>query len=354
MTPPVISVVIDTFNHERYIEKAIVSVLEQDFPQSDVEILVVDDGSTDRTPEIVRKFEPKVRLLQKSNGGQASAINFGTAHAKGMLVAFLDGDDIWLPNKLSRVAKEFAKEPRPVLAYHKFYFWDVREDYTWDPGFFNDVSGDVLADRRKLLTYRAAPTSSLVFRREILERLMPIPEACSFLWDAYAVSTAIFLGPVAAVGECLARNTVHGENLWFAERGQPNPQILRRRIKVREAAIDSMRKWLALNVSPSSRPEAEVLLEIWRVIQQTDEFQLKPPGRLELFRFHIRKNRLERAVRSPMLRSINCLNALGSLATGYKHFSLLNAGWHKLDRGKERLFSSIAGRPARGAGEPIK
>jgi glycosyltransferase involved in cell wall biosynthesis len=354
MTAPYISVVIDTFNHERYIEQAIVSVREQDFPRSDIEILVVDDGSTDRTPEIVRKFEPYVRLLRKPNGGQASAINFGTAHAKGALVAFLDGDDLWLSNKLSRVAKEFEKEPLPVLAYHRFSFWDVRDNYIWDPGFFNDVSGDVLADRRKLLTYKAAPTSSLVFRREILERLMPIPEECSFLWDAYAVSTAIFLGPVAAVAECLARNTVHGDNLWFAERGQANPEILRRRIKVREAAIESIRKWLELNASPSSRPSVHVLLEIWRVIQETDEFQLKPPGRIELFRFHMRKNRLEKDVRGRKLRAINCFNAFGSLATGYKHFSLLDTGWTKLDQGKERLSSLIAGRLRREGRKSIK
>ncbi|MGA7223088.1 MAG: glycosyltransferase, partial [Candidatus Acidiferrales bacterium] len=59
---PTVTVLIDTFNHERFIEEAIVSVLEQDFPASEIQILVVDDGSTDRTSEIVRKFEPHVRL----------------------------------------------------------------------------------------------------------------------------------------------------------------------------------------------------------------------------------------------------------------------------------------------------
>ncbi|MGH7836756.1 MAG: glycosyltransferase family 2 protein, partial [Candidatus Binataceae bacterium] len=75
MGQPIISVVVDTYNQERYIEQAIVSVLEQDFPAADMEILVVDDGSTDRTPEIVHKFAPRVRLLRKKNGGQASAFN---------------------------------------------------------------------------------------------------------------------------------------------------------------------------------------------------------------------------------------------------------------------------------------
>ncbi len=71
MTRPYVTVLIDTYNHERFIEQVITSVLEQDFPAADREILVVDDGSTDRTPDLVRRFEPHVRLLRKPNGGQA-------------------------------------------------------------------------------------------------------------------------------------------------------------------------------------------------------------------------------------------------------------------------------------------
>src|SRR5260370_12749644 len=97
------SVLIDTYNHERFIEKAIVSALEQDFPAADREIIVVDDGSTDRTAEIVRKFEPRVRLLGKENGGQASAFNAGIPECKGEIGAFLDGDDLWASHKLTTV-----------------------------------------------------------------------------------------------------------------------------------------------------------------------------------------------------------------------------------------------------------
>ncbi|MGB6832549.1 MAG: glycosyltransferase, partial [Candidatus Acidiferrum sp.] len=75
MTKPFVSILIDTYNHEKFIEQAIVSALEQDFPAAEREIIVVDDGSSDGTPEIVRKFEPQVRLVRKANGGQASAFN---------------------------------------------------------------------------------------------------------------------------------------------------------------------------------------------------------------------------------------------------------------------------------------
>src|ERR1700678_2541390 len=108
---PRITIIIDTYNHERYVEQAIVSVLDQDFPEAETEILVIDDGSTDRTPEIVRKFEPRVRLLRKENGGQASAFNAGIPEATGEIVAFLDGDDWWAPNKLSRVLETINADP---------------------------------------------------------------------------------------------------------------------------------------------------------------------------------------------------------------------------------------------------
>jgi len=113
-----VSVLIDTYNHERFIEQAIVSVLEQDFPAAEREIIVVDDGSTDRTPEIVKKFEPLVRLLGKENAGQASAFNAGIPECKGEIIAFLDGDDWWASNKLTRVVQAMAAEPSVGIVGH--------------------------------------------------------------------------------------------------------------------------------------------------------------------------------------------------------------------------------------------
>ena len=118
MTKPFVSVLIDTYNHVRFIEQAIVSVLEQDFPSTDREILVVDDGSTDGTAEVVRKFGADVRLLQKTNGGQGSAFNTGIPECRGEVVAFLDGDDWWAKQKLSRVVPVLAQNPDIGMVGH--------------------------------------------------------------------------------------------------------------------------------------------------------------------------------------------------------------------------------------------
>src|ERR1700751_4394876 len=124
MGTPAVTVLIDTYNHESYIEEAILSVLGQDFPRAEMEILVLDDGSTDRTPEIVRKFAPEVRLIQKPTGGQASAFNAGIHEATGEIVAFLDGDDWWAKEKLSVVTNYLGARPHVGIVGHGIYEFD--------------------------------------------------------------------------------------------------------------------------------------------------------------------------------------------------------------------------------------
>jgi len=113
-----VTVLIDTYNHERFVEQAITSVLEQDMSMADVEIVVVDDGSTDRTPEIVRSFEPRVRLIRKPNGGQASAFNIALPQTRGEMVAMLDGDDWWAKQKLRRALETLEANPDVGIVGH--------------------------------------------------------------------------------------------------------------------------------------------------------------------------------------------------------------------------------------------
>src|SRR5437870_8778124 len=121
MTRPVISVLIDTYNHEGFIEQALVSVLEQGLSAEEMEVIVVDDGSADNTSAIVRKFAPRVRYLFKPNGGQASAFNAGIPEMRGEIASFLDGDDWWVPNKLSKTVEQLARNPDIGVVGHGYY-----------------------------------------------------------------------------------------------------------------------------------------------------------------------------------------------------------------------------------------
>jgi glycosyltransferase involved in cell wall biosynthesis len=101
MTPPV-SILTAVYNSEPFIERTIGAVLAQTF--GDFEWIVVDDGSTDRTPEIVAAIDdPRVRLIRRTNGGPSAARNTGLEHVRAELVALLDHDDVWAPERLERL-----------------------------------------------------------------------------------------------------------------------------------------------------------------------------------------------------------------------------------------------------------
>jgi glycosyltransferase involved in cell wall biosynthesis len=95
---PLISVIIPTYNHSQFLEEAIQSVLAQEY--QNLEIIVIDDGSTDGTREILSKYQGKVICIFQSNKGPSAARNRGIKVARGQYVAFLDSDDVWMPNKL--------------------------------------------------------------------------------------------------------------------------------------------------------------------------------------------------------------------------------------------------------------
>jgi glycosyltransferase involved in cell wall biosynthesis len=179
MLKPAVTVLIDTYNHERFIEEAIVSVLEQDFPAAEKEILVVDDGSPDRTPEIVRKFEPHVRLLRKENGGQASAFNAGIPEARGEIVALLDGDDWWAKEKPAVVTDYLAGRPHIGIVGHGIYEVDSGTNKTSAtiPQHAREISFDTVSGGTffsQMMCFFG--TSRVTIRWNVLDRVLPIPE----------------------------------------------------------------------------------------------------------------------------------------------------------------------------------
>lgn len=225
------SVLIDTYNHERFIEQAIVSALEQDFPASDREIIVVDDGSTDRTPEIVKEFAPQVRLLRKENGGQASAFNAGIPECRGEIIAFLDGDDWWAPGKLRRVSEVLAAESRVGLVGHGIV--NVQRDgreqtESLREGFRFQVN---TLESARLFRRRGAflGTSRMTIRAELLRQVGAVPEAIEIQADEYLFTLTAALAEVQILPEALTYYRLHQANS-FQVAGR-DPQKLRRKQK---------------------------------------------------------------------------------------------------------------------------
>jgi glycosyltransferase involved in cell wall biosynthesis len=238
MAKPFVSILIDTYNHEKFIEQAIVSALEQDFPASDREIIVVDDGSSDRTPDLVRKFEPHVRLLRKQNGGQASAFNAGIPECKGEIVSFLDGDDWWVSNKLQLVSSVLEKNPEVGTVGHGLY-----EVYSDD----RPLAIAVPANRTllhlqdvptaRLFTYMRCflGTSRITIRRKLLDQILPFPQELVIEADEYMFTLAPALASVLVLDKPLFFYRYHEGNL-FQYSGKDDKKTRRKR-EVLEALL---------------------------------------------------------------------------------------------------------------------
>ena len=107
---PSLSVLVPAYNEEKMIERAIEGLLETDYP--DKEIVVIDDGSTDKTLEIANRYKSKVKVLHKENGGKASALNYGITFAKGEIIVIVDADTIVGRNALKQLVKGFGKNEK--------------------------------------------------------------------------------------------------------------------------------------------------------------------------------------------------------------------------------------------------
>ncbi|MBE9178914.1 glycosyltransferase family 2 protein [Oculatella sp. LEGE 06141] len=116
-----VSVVIPVYNVERYIALTVQSVLNQTY--TDFELLIVDDGSPDRSSDICQQFDdPRIKLIQQQNRGLAGARNTGIRHAQGQYIAFLDGDDLWLPEQLEKQIAHLERSPDVGVSFCRSEF----------------------------------------------------------------------------------------------------------------------------------------------------------------------------------------------------------------------------------------
>lgn len=166
MMEGLVSVVIPVYNRENTIKRAIDSVLCQTY--ANLEVIIVDDGSTDNTVEIVKGYEDRrIRLIcQKENGGANKARNIGIANSRGEYIAFQDSDDEWLPDKLHIQINQM--ETKGYMACYSAYNFYENEIRLTVPFYYSNIEKYQTNLRNTLMRQNAIGMPTLVIRREVL------------------------------------------------------------------------------------------------------------------------------------------------------------------------------------------
>jgi glycosyltransferase involved in cell wall biosynthesis len=209
---PNASVIIPVYNGAAFISKAIASVLAQ--TERDLELIVVDDGSTDGTPALVEAMDdPRLRLVVQANAGPSAARNTGVKHAQAQWIGFLDADDWWLPEKLAATLRRARERPDAGLIYSSVLM--VNEQGEPYDVLHADVEGDVL--ERLLFGNRiVGGGSSAVLRRDVFDRVGHFDAAVRYGedWEMWLRTAAHF--PFAVIRDPLVcrvqRNDGYGTN----------------------------------------------------------------------------------------------------------------------------------------------
>lgn len=216
--PPLVSIIIDNYNYGRFLGKAIQSALGQTYHP--VEVIVVDDGSTDESRAVLAGYAGQLTAVLKDNGGQASAFNAGFARSRGEVVIFLDADDSLCPEVAAEVVAVFQADPEVVKVQYRLKVVDADGHATGQvqpPWHRRMASGDL---RRHLARFPDdivwQPTSGNAFAARVLRAVLPMPEAnyriCA---DYFLANLPALFGKVAALDTVGGCYRVHGANQHY-------------------------------------------------------------------------------------------------------------------------------------------
>lgn len=213
---PLVSIIINNYNYGRFLQDAIDSALNQTYPYA--EVIVVDDGSTDNSREIISSYGNRIVPVLKENGGQASAFNAGFAATKGDIICILDSDDTFLPEKVVEVVNVFSTHQDIGWCFHTLRLVDT------DTGASLRVSPKGSSQKcdfrlpiktRGQLTFRPPATSGLCFKRSLLQLMLPMPEAERVsIGDHYLKFMSSALSKGFFLNQVLAIQKVHSDNAF--------------------------------------------------------------------------------------------------------------------------------------------
>ena len=227
---PLVSVLINNYNYGRFLNDAIDSALNQTY--SNIEVIVVDDGSTDNSREIIASYGDKIIPIYQKNGGQGSAFNSGWKASNGDIICFLDSDDTFYPEKVQEcvnfILRKQASSPLTIVSHHldvvdqsgnslgymKTSRWKKYGSYS---NFYQ------FACKYKFVLFATSPTSGNVLTRELAERIFPIPEVRTSA-DDFVVRPGVVLGNLYYLEKNLGQYRVHGQNHWHNNVPKAHPK----------------------------------------------------------------------------------------------------------------------------------
>jgi glycosyltransferase involved in cell wall biosynthesis len=205
------SVIIPCYNYGQYVADAIESGLNQTFRA--IEVIVVDDGSTDNSLEVIKSFGDRIRVISQMNSGHAAAENAGFACASGDLILFLDADDLLYPTAVETAIERFG----PTTSKVQFYLEALTESKQ-SRGYTMPEKMPAEQEIERLLfgfgSYPSPPTSGNAYARQFLERVLPFPEK-EYLGatDNYVMVLAPLYGQVKVCPQTLGGYRLHGKNM---------------------------------------------------------------------------------------------------------------------------------------------
>ncbi len=264
MSGIVFSAIIPTYNRATYLSQAVQSALNQRLPRDgEVQVVVVDDESTDNTPDVAAGFGDRITFIRQTNRREGAARNTGAAQAEGTYFAFLDSDDYWLPGKLAGDLARFEQQDQPALVYSRGTNVDP-QDRPIGQRRLDHPEGDVFW---RLAREAFMPMSSVAVRADAFRACGGFVEDRDLSgtadWELWMRVAARW--PVGFVEQSLTCIRVHGRNMsadpWYMERAMLsgvrhalNDPVIAQRARGREGLVRAcMYVTIALNAYTNGR-----------------------------------------------------------------------------------------------------
>lgn len=272
----VVDIVINNHNYGSFLEEAIESACAQTHER--VNVLAVDDGSTDDSRQILARYGDRIGLILQEQGGQASAINAGMARCEGDVVMFLDADDVLRPEAAARVAAAFAADDGIVKVQFRMETIDIEGRPTGEikpaphlPSPNGDMRAAELAYPYDLVWMA---TSANAFRADAVRRILPIPEReyPQTGADWYLVHLTALLGRVVSLDLVGAGYRVHGANSYEPAESQIDLEHLHQAIRF----ADSTSRELLRLAKRLAMPHPERILSIADLANRMASLRLEP------------------------------------------------------------------------------